>query len=327
MRIAVVILGLVGLSLFIALIAYEGFGEIVSAVAAAGWGLLAVALYRVSTLLCDAAGWRCMLPPGERPGLATLMRLRWMTEAVNGLVPAAQIGGEIVRVRLIVLRGTSGAEAGASVIVDMTAGVASLMLFGLMGVAFLFATGDQDGEAVNMLIGLGVFSVLVAGFFLAQGAGMFSRMARVLDRVTGGREAFSVLAGAAALDKAVAAIYRRRADVAGGLVLRFLGWVFGVGEVWLALYFLGFPVTLAEAFFLESLVQAARAAAFAIPGALGVQEAAFMVLGGMIGLSAEQALALALVRRVREVVLGLPALVAWQVAEGHHWWRRGRRSP
>ncbi len=74
MRTAVVVLGLVGLSLFIGLIAHEGFGEIVSAVAAAGWGLLAVARSHASTLLCDAAGWRCIrcdVPHGPVPNILT----------------------------------------------------------------------------------------------------------------------------------------------------------------------------------------------------------------------------------------------------------------
>ena len=95
-----------------------------------------------------------------------------------------------------------------------------------------------------------------------------------------------------------------------------LAWALGAAEIWLALYFMDIPVTIADALLLESLILAVRAAAFFVPGAVGVQEGAFVLLGAAIGLSPEVALALSLIKRVRELVIGVPALLAWQVAEG-----------
>ncbi len=108
------------------------------------------------------------------------------------------------------------------------------------------------------------------------------------------------------------------------LAWRWVGWVAGIGEVWLGLYFLGHPVGLADAVMLEALGQAIRGAAFAIPGALGVQEGGFVLLAGLIGLDPQTGLALSLVKRVRELGLGLPGLVAWQWAESR-WVGRVRR--
>ncbi|MDQ2694335.1 MAG: TIGR00374 family protein, partial [Pseudomonadota bacterium] len=116
----------------------------------------------------------------------------------------------------------------------------------------------------------------------------------------------------------------------GACALRqLLAWLLGAGEVWLGLYFLGYPVGLLEAVLLESLGQAVRSAAFAVPGALGVQEGGYMLLGGVLGLSPEAGLALSLVRRVRELLLGIPALLAWQAAEGRWLWhsRRACKEP
>ncbi len=48
-------------------------------------------------------------------------------------------------------------------------------------------------------------------------------------------------------------------------------------------------------------------------GALGVQEGGLVMLGRVIGLGPETALALSLAKRVRELVLGIPGLIAWQV--------------
>jgi len=53
-----------------------------------------------------------------------------------------------------------------------------------------------------------------------------------------------------------------------------------------------------------------------VPGALGVQEGGFLLFGSLLGLGPEVALALALARRVRDLVVFVPALVTWQLSEG-----------
>ena len=60
-----------------------------------------------------------------------------------------------------------------------------------------------------------------------------------------------------------------------------------------------------------------------VPQALGVQEGGYIMLGALFGLSAEAALALSLVRRARDLVIGLPILLVWQVVEGRRSLRRG----
>jgi uncharacterized membrane protein YbhN (UPF0104 family) len=86
-------------------------------------------------------------------------------------------------------------------------------------------------------------------------------------------------------------------------------------EIWLALHFLGARVSLIEAFVIESLIQAVSSAAFFVPGGLGVQEGGFILLGGALGLSPATSLALAGARRIRDLLIFVPGLVAWQIAE------------
>jgi hypothetical protein len=71
----------------------------------------------------------------------------------------------------------------------------------------------------------------------------------------------------------------------------------------------GHPVSWVTALLLESLGQAVRGAAFAVPGALGVQETGYVLLAPLAGLTTEVALALSLAKRVRELLLGLPGLL------------------
>jgi putative membrane protein len=123
----------------------------------------------------------------------------------------------------------------------------------------------------------------------------------------------SLASGGDAIDASVSVLYRQRRTIAAASVWHLLSWLAGTGEVWLALYFLGQPVGVAEAVMLESLGQAVRAGAFAVPGALGVQEGGYVMLGRVVGIAPETALALSLAKRVRELVLGIPGLIAWQL--------------
>jgi hypothetical protein len=95
-----------------------------------------------------------------------------------------------------------------------------------------------------------------------------------------------------------------------------LTWILGIGELWLAIHFMGHEVTLVAATIIESLSQAVRSAGFFIPASLGVQEGGYLLFGTMMGLSPEVALALSLIRRVRQLLVGVPGLLVWQVYEG-----------
>jgi len=115
--------------------------------------------------------------------------------------------------------------------------------------------------------------------------------------------------------------------VASSFGLSFIGWIVGTGEVWLALHLLGHPVGWTEALLLESLGQAIRGAAFAIPGSLGVQEGGYLLLARLVGLPPEAALALSLAKRARELLLGVPGIVYLHFVEKGWQRRRLARVP
>src|SRR5215470_5792337 len=111
---------LCGLALFASLIAYQGIGEIGRALAVAGWGLVWVALYHLLPMAADAFGWRSLLVARHQLAPVTMLRVRWIGESINGLLPVMQVGGNVVKARLLRRLGVSGDEAGASVVVDVT---------------------------------------------------------------------------------------------------------------------------------------------------------------------------------------------------------------
>jgi len=303
----------VGIAVFTALVVYHGVGELASMLAHAGFGLVLVAAYHLLPLLLDALGWRSLLPPGERPGLRTFVRTRWIGESVNGLLPVLQIGGNVVRARLLGAAGVAGPRAGASVVVDVTTLLASQLLFSAAGILLLLAHTGGAHVVRAVVAGALVMTSLAAAFVVAQRAGLFGRVARALAQIGRGLGTQLALDGAA-LDVEVRRLHAERRRLAASVGWHFASWIAGTGEVWLALAFLGHPVDWTTALLLESLGQAIRAAAFAVPGALGIQETGFVVLGGALGLAPETCLALSLAKRARELLLGVPGLVAWQTA-------------
>lgn len=325
MRTGAYLLFIGGLVLFTLLIAYHGLGDVAAALAVSGWGLLWVTLFHLVPLIVDAVAWRCLLFDGNRAPLWVMAWVRWIGEAINGLLPVARVGGDLVRARLIVHRGIPGSISGGSVVVELTVGVVTQIVFTLMGVGLLLYSGDREVVTL-VLIGLGIMGLLVTGFCLAQRFGMFGGFVRILTRLGGNRDWQSLVGGAAALDDAIWHIYRNRSALLASGFWRLCGWIVGAGEVWFALYFLGSPVSLTNALLLESLGQAIRAAAFLIPAGLGVQEGGFLVLGGLLGLTPEVSLALSLTKRVRELLLGVPGLIVWQAAEGQRLWRRRKAA-
>jgi putative membrane protein len=303
---------LVGLAMFTALLAAHGASEVGAALRTAGAGLLVVAAYHLLPMAADALGWRRLLPAELRPPVRTILWARWVGESVNGLLPVLQVGGNIVKASVLSRSGVGAPVAGATVVIDVTLVMLTQVVFTVVGLALLLMQIGGHPLVLPVAVGVVIMGSILAAFYAAQRQGVFGALAQLLVRLGRGRWA-SLAAGGDAIDASVAVLYRQRRTIAAASAWHLLSWLVGTGEVWLALYFLGQPVGLPEALMLESLGQAVRAGAFAVPGALGVQEGGYVMLGRVVGLGPETALALSLAKRVRELVLGIPGLIAWQL--------------
>ncbi|MEX2482429.1 MAG: flippase-like domain-containing protein [Gammaproteobacteria bacterium] len=307
-----------GALLLAILLVHFGAEAIMGAVAATGWGLLIVAGFHLVPMTLDTLAWVKLLPRKRTPTFRQLLYLRWIGESVNGLLPAAQVGGDLVRARLLLRHGVSKRTAAASVIVNLTLSVATLFVFCLAG-ALALAFHTQPAALANtrypvLIGGLGLAVLVTGGLVVLQRRGAFQGMIRLVSLLVPARDLSVALGGASRLDQTITETYRRHRELLASTAWTLLGWVAGTGEIWLALYFLGYPISLYEAFIIESLVQAVRNGAFFIPGALGIQEGGLVLIGSLFGLSPETGLALALIKRVRELALGIPGLVIWQLS-------------
>ncbi len=309
------ILGLAGLAVATGLIVWSGWAQVLQALAQAGWGIGAVALFHIVPLIVSAAGWRVLVSGRNRPNLPRFIYFMWVRAAVNNLMPVARIGGEIAAVRLMTAHGMRRSIAIASTIVELTVSIAAIFLFVVVGV-MLFALRVNDHDAVMRMVWGVVLSLpLIIALAVVQKIGFFGLMLRLFRVMF--RDKWAAMAGdAARLDRAVGLIYRRHARVIICWMMQLAGWSLGAVDIWLCLYFLGHPLRPLEAVMIEALIQGSASIAFAIPGALGVQEAGFLVFGGMLGLPHEIAGALAVIRRCRDLICYIPALVLWQAHEG-----------
>jgi putative membrane protein len=316
------ILGFAGGALFIFLLIREGAAQVGLAIARAGWGLLAVTLFHLVQTLSDAAGWLVLIPKANRVRLSSSFLLHWLGESINNLLPTGRVGGDVVVARVAAIWGMPLRIATAAMVVDITIGVITKVIFVVIAVALLVAATGRTDLTRPGLVAVLVGAFAVAGFYAVQRAGIFRWSATLASRLAKSPSWDSLVQGGEALDQTIRLLYtRRRRLVCCGLFWT-LSWLIASGEVWIALWALGLPSSFTTAVILESATLAIRGAAFLVPGAVGVQEGGYILLGNLLGIPSDMALALSLVRRVRELALGIPGLITWHLIEANRLWHR-----
>jgi putative membrane protein len=315
-KIGVQILLALGLGVVIALIAIEGAGAIARLLAGAGWKLVLLVPLQTLPLLLDVLGWRSVILGRVR--LPALFLIACIRQAINRLLPVANVGGEIVGIRLLAQQGVDGASAGASSVVELLLSLFAQYVFVAIGVVCLFSRTVVARVAPALAIGLAaVLPPLVLMIVIARNGRVFHRVEQLAKRLLrpwlDGHRGFD---HGARVDAAVRETLGARTRLSRALGWQIAALIAGCSETWLALRWLGHPVGFSDALVLESLTQAARSLFFMVPAALGVQEAGLIGAGLLLGLGSDVALALSLAKRMREVLFGLPSLLAWQWIEG-----------
>jgi putative membrane protein len=309
-----VVAWLTGIAVAIGLVVWSGIDSVAHAVASVGWGIALVVLVRVVTVSIAGMGWWLLFPVTKRPELRTCVLLRFVREAANVLLPLAQVGGDLIGAGLLAARGVAGSLAAASVIVDVLLQAATQLQFACLGLAVLMVLGADETLAHSAAIALVVAALLLVGFYLAQRRGGQRFLRWAINGLTGDRK-WRVLGTVDAVYQNLATIYASRSTLAASTIVHFIGWLFGVLEVLVVFAFMGNPVSLGEAIVIESLLHAIRGAAFAVPSALGAQEGGLVLLCGVFGIPPGEAIALSLVKRTADLVLGVPGLLGWQMLE------------
>lgn len=318
MRATSVIAALAGLAVTAALVAVFGESAVVRSFLAIGWkGFIAICLIHLGLVAVMGIAWRGLVPGAPvRPFVAA----RLVREAGSEVLPLSPIGGCVLGARALILAGVPGAIAAASTIVDLTLEFFAKLAYTAIGLVLLVSLRPGSAITAPLTAGLAVASLTAIGFVAAQrrGFSLFDRLARALGHGWAERTA----AGAVALRAALADSYRRGAALWAGFALHLACWIAGTLEAWFALRLLGAGLPFKTVFVIESLLYAIRTFAVVIPNAVGIQEAAYVLIGVGFGLTPQVALVLSLIKRARDLAIGLPALGVWQIVEGGRLWHK-----
>jgi len=314
MRYIGLIAAVAGLALLTGLTAYYGFDSVIEAVVSSRWGTALVVVARAVVLATCGVGWWLLLTPAEC-GPRTFVGLRFVREGINALFPFTAVGGDVIGARLLAQFRVGTMAAIASVLVDIFMQVTSLFVFVLAGIGIAWTlVGSQPVTRAAMVIAI-IAVPAVTGFFITLNFGAYAWVSRRLVAF-GEKHHWARLDHLFVLGDRLQQIWRSPRGLSASFVVHVAAVFLGAAEVWIALHFMGHGVSPAEAVAIESLGQGSRGAAFMLPGGLGVQDGTLIAASAIFGVPAEIALAMALIKRVPDLVLGTPALFAWQVLEG-----------
>ncbi len=320
MRIATIIAAIAGLILGTAIVAYFGIGEVLTALGTIGWGGFAIILvYQLGLYLLLGACWWLIAPP-PRDRFRAYVWGRLVRDSGSEVLPLSQLGGFVMGARAATLLGPSTTISTATTIVDVTIEVLAQLGYTVVGLALLARVHPQVTLLYPAAIGVAIGIVAILGFVLLQrrGAALVERMSR--------RLAATWFPGAATrarpLLETIDRVYAHRGSLVLGFFFHFGAWIASAIEAWIALKLMGIDLGIAAVLTIESLLYAIRSVAFAVPNAVGVQEGAYVMLGAIFGLSPDLALALSLLKRGRDITIGVPVLLLWQGLEGGALMRR-----
>jgi putative membrane protein len=311
-----------GIALTAWLLERLGWTPVAAFLARAGFGLLWLIPLRFVVAATEVRGWGALLGIRRRIPWLLLLWLAMVRDAVNTFLPVARVGGELVAIRLLRLRGVNTSTASASVIVETSVTLALQIVITLCGIALLLPVTGIHASLPALLGGIALAAVVVAVFVAVQvriGLAEFAdrTLGRAL-RAVGGR-GLPLVPG---LDRKVMSLYRHRMVLARCALWQLMGFAGGAAEIALLAVLMHIPLTLVQVFVFEALIQAIHSVAFVVPGALGVQEGGFVGLAMLLGVPPDAAFSLALGRRLRQLAIGFPVLLSWQ----WHEWRIRRLS-
>ena len=316
-------IGLVlGLSLLIGLLVWQGFLDVLQLLLASGWYLLLLPLAWFPVLLPATQGWRQLFQRGQTPSFNHGLLALWMGRAVNNLLPVASIGGEVVKARLLLIWGVGGVHAAASVMVDKAVQALALACWALTGVLLLLLL-PGDSALVPYIAGGILFLVFSAGgLIIVQRLGLLGALAKLAGKLVKHEAWDNVTFSATEVDQVIRELYGDKLKVLFATLYRLASLALHTFELWLACYLLGRPIDLVEALLLRSLTATLSDLAFIIPNAYGVQEGAFILIGALVGFDPEFSLALSLSLRIRDLVFDPVGLLTLQQVESRRYSRR-----
>jgi putative membrane protein len=323
LRLAVV--AVVGSGLILYILKSVGLQSILLAATAVGWrGFAILCLYQLPQFVVLGVAWHALIPAAFHARLAALVWARMVRDATSELLPFSHVGGIVLGARAATAQGVPQHVVFGSIVTDITAEMLAQIAFIAVGVVILMTVMPQALTA-NLAPGsaaMGLMAVVAGcGAFVA-----FQRYGQALTIKLISRLFPNAARVTESAVECIQEIYRRPVKVAVSILFHCAAWVASALSTWIALLLMGAHTHVWPVLAIESFVCAARSAAFWMPNGLGVQELAYAAIAPLFGLGAETGLAISLLKRTRDIAVGLPILLLWQWSEGRRFLRTNERA-
>ncbi|MFH1767466.1 MAG: lysylphosphatidylglycerol synthase transmembrane domain-containing protein [Patescibacteria group bacterium] len=298
---------LIGLAVLIFLIWQEGPESVENNIVA--FGLLPIIGFvciSLANFTLYSLRWQIILnshlPKEKHIPLHKMYMHRLAGFAMSYLTPAAQVGGEPVRIAMVSTEGVSIRAATSSVVLDIAFELSAYIVFILAGVLLAIWEGLGDSNSF-LIIGAGLLILLISlvSFFaaMAYGKGFFSNIFSLL-----GLRRFKRLQS---IDRGIRDSEHLMAEFLAGkpkrlIVVSLLSLAvisFRIIEVFYIAYFFGVNLDFGSAFLVGTLPGIALL--LPVPAGLGIFEGGFSAVFSLLGIPLS-AVAFALIIRIRDAI-------------------------
>jgi glycosyltransferase 2 family protein len=320
-----VTLAVFGLALGTLLIGWYGFGAIGTAMLSVGAvGFALFCGWQLITMAVLGVSWRLVAPAGGAYRTTAFVWGRMVRDAAASCLPFSVVGGFVLGLRVVTLTGIASSVATLSMVVDLTAEFLAELIFAMAGLLVLLSRSTDGTLRQPIMIGL-VAAVIVGLVTVRAQKSAIPLLVRFGRRIIADWFSAPGDAPPPAPDD-LAAVYGQPGRMAVGTAAHLAGWLCkGVGN-WLAFRLLGSDLDLLGGLAIEALLHALLIPAFIVPGYAGVQEAGYAGVGLLFGIPPEISLGVSLLRRARDVAIGIPILLVWQAVEVRRLGRARRRG-
>lgn len=277
-----------------------GLADALRTLAGADWRWVALAaVSSVVAMTINVKRWQVMLAgQGDDASLVTLIRLYLIASFFNNVLPS-RFAGDVVRAYGTSINVTSRTRSAAAVIMDRLVGAISVLLLGV--IAVVVNPSVIPTQLTQLLVAGLVAGLIVVGLLLTRTPvhNLGNYVLAIFERLPflGKRLGKRVQAAA----DAVRAYAGRPGLIAWALVVSMAANGLSIVNLYLYALAVGADVRLAELAVIAPVVLAVGVLPISING-LGTIELTFVVLLGLMGVDADVALAVAILRRL--VLLG-----------------------
>lgn len=316
LRLAVIFVVAGGLAFYV--LKSTGLQPILLAATAVGWrGFTVLCLYQLGLFFLLGTAWYMLIPGSCCLRLPIFIWARMVRDATSDLLPFSHLGGIVLGSRAAIAKGVPQPVAFGSMAIDNMAEMLAQIAFTAVGLVILTASTPHTSTAFAV-----TSSAVIGLMSLVGGCAAFAALQRY-GRTLSSKLILRLFPNAGPVAESVVRyfqeIYRRPAKIVLSVMFHCAGWMATGLSTWIALFFMGIHARVWHVLAIESLVCAVRSVAFWVPNGLGVQEAAYAAIAPLFGIGAEIGVAISILKRARDIAVGVPILFLWQWSEGRRF--------